>query len=92
MTNTPRDAAKDKRTNNEAEAFIDLVEALDMWLENRLQAVHTCIPGYIEGYDNVNRRCDVQPSINLPFPDHVLGLTLTGSFNISTPIDTPPRI
>ncbi|MCK5235757.1 MAG: hypothetical protein KAR06_02135 [Deltaproteobacteria bacterium] len=68
MTNTPRDAAKDKRTNNEAEAFIDLAEALDMWLENRLQAVHTCIPGYIESYDKVNRRCDVTPSINLPFP------------------------
>jgi len=48
--------------------FEDLPEALDFWLQNRLLAIHTAIPGVIQNYDPSKRKCDVKPSINLPFP------------------------
>lgn len=48
--------------------FIDMPEALDFWLKNRLLAIHTAVPGTIQNYDSKNRKCDVKPAVNLPFP------------------------
>jgi hypothetical protein len=58
---------KEKKQDS-TDPFIDLSEALDFWLNNRLLAVHTAVPGTIQNYDPKNRSCDVQPTVNLPFP------------------------
>jgi hypothetical protein len=46
----------------------DIVETMDHWLENRLLGVHTSLPGTLENYNADERRGDVKPAVNLPFP------------------------
>lgn len=98
MMQKARDAAKDKRINNPEEAFIDLTEALDLWFPNKMLGVHTCIPGVMENYNRVERRCDVKPAMNFPFPGGTFieppvilscPVLIPGSADYVTEIDIP---
>lgn len=41
----------------------DFVESVDLWLQARLEQVHTCIPGRVQSYDADARTATVKPSV-----------------------------
>ncbi len=41
----------------------DFVESVDLWLQARLEQVHTCIPGCVQSYNADARTATVKPSV-----------------------------
>lgn len=43
----------------------DMVDALETWLQSRLEDVHTMLPGVVQSYDPSTRTAAVKPSVRL---------------------------
>lgn len=43
----------------------DPIEAMDVWLQNRLEQVHTMLPGRVVSYDKASRVATIKPSVKL---------------------------
>lgn len=43
----------------------DMLESMELWLQSRMEDVHTMLPGTVQSYDPVTRTAVVKPSVKL---------------------------